>query len=70
MPQTPEMDGKVPCFPVLLYTSAVPPVSIEITVSEVEYFTNDVESKMEDQVETCNPGHCVWDGQSQMFVDE
>lgn len=62
MTNEPEMDWQVPCLPVLFDAPAVPPVTIEVPVPEIEDFTHDVEPKMEHTVKPCDPdngvGHC------------
>jgi hypothetical protein len=46
MPYEEEMNWKIPCFPIFLKISTVPPVHIEASISESNDFRDDIKQKM------------------------
>ena len=54
-----KVDWEVPCFPVLLKVSAIPPIFIEISISKPDQFRHDVQKKMEEGIKTENPSHSI-----------
>jgi hypothetical protein len=55
------MDGQIPCFPILLKVPTIPPIHIEVPVSELYYFRDDVEQEMEKCIESHNPPNGIGD---------
>lgn len=64
MPYEEEMNWKIPCFPIFLKISTVPPVHIEASISESNDFRDDIKQKMKQSIESKNPADCIWDRQS------
>ena len=57
------VDGKVPVLPEFLQVGRVPPVVIEVSVSEAEEFPDGVEEGVEVDVEEAEPDDVVGQGQ-------
>lgn len=61
MPYEEEMNRQVPSFPIFFQISAVPPVHVEISVSELDDLRDDVEHEVEEGVEAHDPANSVGD---------
>lgn len=59
MPDKPKVDWQIPCFPILLNASTIPPVPIEVTISKIGQFRNNVEPHMKNGIESSNPHYGV-----------
>ena len=57
------VDGKVPVLPKFLQVGRVPPVVVEVPVSEAEELPDGVEEGVEVDVEEAEPDDVVWQGQ-------
>ena len=56
-----EMNRQVPSFPVFFQIPAVPPVHVEVSVSELDYLRNNVEHEVEEGVKAHDPANGVGD---------
>lgn len=64
MSNKPEMDRKVPSFPILFKRSTVPPIHIKLSVCKFKQLSYDVEENMEEAVKSSDPHDRVRNGQS------
>ena len=62
------MDGDIPCTPEARYCVRVPPVAIEIPVSEPEQFPSEVHQRVEDVVEPQQPEQMVGELQGRSLL--
>lgn len=59
------MHWHVPCSPESVDVIRVPPVAVEIPIGEVQQFTQQIEERVEHQVEEAQPYQMVWYLQAQ-----
>ena len=63
---TPAVDGQVPPSPELLHGGGVPPTLVESPLLTSSQLGHKFQEGNKDDVETCEPGHHIEDGNSQI----
>lgn len=57
----PSVNGHIPGTPKRVDVVRVPPVTVEITIGKMQEFTNQIEERVEGQIEEAQPGEVVGD---------
>lgn len=63
------MNGQVPKAPIFAHILAVPPIFVELSISEVEKLADDIQKAMEIQKEENDPAIRVRNSELQELVD-
>lgn len=61
MSDAPAMNWHIPSSPENINVVRVPPVAVEVSVSELQNFTEQIEEGVERQVESAQPDEVIWD---------